>query len=312
MLTIIRKELADNFTGIRIIILFVLAILVSVYGLRSAYSGMRGIEAPDGFVFLGLFTAPGIIFQLSMVDLLAVFVIPLTGILLGFDAINSERTRGTMSRLMAQPIYRDNVINAKFIAGMFTIVIMMGTIVLLVSGFGLRMIGLPPTGEEVSRLVFYFIFSIIYAGFWMALSMLFSITFKGVPGSILTSICLWLFFSVFILFIAPLIADSVAPISAQPTFIEAARNAELYQTISRFSPTGLFSQTTGFLLLPYNEANVYQIFAGPAGNYWYGTPLPLSQSLLQIWPQLTSIVGVTAVVFGLSYVLFMRQEIRST
>jgi ABC-2 type transport system permease protein len=41
------------------------------------------------------------------------------------------------------------------------------------------------------------------------------------------------------------------------------------------------------------------------------SPLPLGQSLLLIWPHVTGLIAATAVCFGLAYVLFMRQEIRS-
>ena len=41
---------------------------------------------------------------------------------LGFDAVNSEHNRRTLSRILSQPIYRDALLFGKFIAGLFTIV----------------------------------------------------------------------------------------------------------------------------------------------------------------------------------------------
>ena len=41
------------------------------------------------------------------------------------------------------------------------------------------------------------------------------------------------------------------------------------------------------------------------------SPLPLGQSLLVIWPQLTGLIAVTILCFALSYIIFMRREIRS-
>lgn len=311
MITIIQKELADYFTSVRFIILLALAILISAYGLYSAQTGIRSLDLPSGFVFMGLFTTPGMIFDWSMVTLLAIVVIPLIGILLGFDAINSERTSGTLSRLIAQPIYRDNVINAKFIAGISAIVIIMGTIILIVAGYGLRMIGVAPTAEEISRLVFYFIFAVIYGGFWLALAMLFSLAFRNTAGSILTTIGLWLFFAIFIMFLVPLIANNIVPITSTSTFGEVARNYELQETISRFSPAGLFTEASMILVAPSYGANIFTIVSS-VGNYYLANPLSLSQSLLLIWPQLTSLIALTAAVFGINYVVFMRQEIRST
>jgi ABC-2 type transport system permease protein len=40
-------------------------------------------------------------------------------------------------------------------------------------------------------------------------------------------------------------------------------------------------------------------------------PLPLTQSILVVWPYITSLVAITLVCFGFSYAVFMRQEIRS-
>jgi ABC-2 type transport system permease protein len=41
------------------------------------------------------------------------------------------------------------------------------------------------------------------------------------------------------------------------------------------------------------------------------SPLPLGQSLLVAWPQLTGLIAATVVCFALSYILFMRREVRS-
>jgi ABC-2 type transport system permease protein len=40
-------------------------------------------------------------------------------------------------------------------------------------------------------------------------------------------------------------------------------------------------------------------------------PLSLGQCLLMVWPHLVSIVALTAVCFAVSYVKFMREEIRA-
>ena len=39
---------------------------------------------------------------------------PLLGIAFAFDAVNGERSNGTLPRLISQPIYRDDIINGKF------------------------------------------------------------------------------------------------------------------------------------------------------------------------------------------------------
>ena len=94
-----------------------------------------------------------------MVQFVAFFG-PLIGLVLGFDAINRERAHGTLIKLISQPIYRDAVINGKFLAGLTTITILLVSIVLAISGFGLMLLGIVPGIEEVLRLVVYLIISI--------------------------------------------------------------------------------------------------------------------------------------------------------
>ncbi len=309
MRAILRKELADYFTSIRFIILFALVFFASAAGLFAAHQGIREANLPEGFVFLGLFTSSGEVMP-SLVFFISVFV-PIIGIILGFDAINSERSAGTLSRIMAQPIYRDNVINGKFLAGMVTLSIMVGITLLLVSGYGLRMIGVPPTAEEIIRLFIYFVLTIVYGAFWMGLAILFSVILRRVAASLLISIAIWLYFGFFMLMIAPTIANAVAPISQGSTEAEFIKNAEIKQMAMLFSPNTLFSNATRVLLLPVAIGSLGIITTSQVA-YMLPNPLSLGQSLILIWPYLTSLVGLSVICFAISYVLFMRQEIRAT
>ena len=309
MITIIRKELTDYFTSVRCIVLFILVLLLSAAALYSVQQGIRAVNLPSGFIFLGLYTTRGEVLP-PLVSLIAL-IVPIIAIILGFDAINSERSNGTLSRILSQPIFRDNVINGKFLAGLITLSIMIAAVILIVFGYGMRLIGVTPTSEEAIRLFLYFIFAIIYGAFWLGLAMLFSVLLRRIATSLLSSIAVWLFFSFFILMIAPAIANTLAPTA--DGYIEAlVRNAELQQMILRFSPTTLFSEATTSLLLPTLGANWWTIELSPARSYMLLNPLSLDQSILLIWPQLTTLVSITLICFAISYVAFMRQEIRAT
>lgn len=309
MVTILRKELADYFTSVRFAVLFVLTILASAGALYAAFQGIRGAQLPQGFVFLGLFTTSGEIMP-SLVSMI-ILLVPIIGIAFGFDAINSERSGGTLSRLLGQPIYRDNVINGKFLAGVITLAIMVGATILIVGGYGLRLIGVTPTSEEAFRLFFYYIFTIVFGGFWIALAMLFSVLFRRMASSLLTTIGIWLFFAIFIMLIAPAIANGLVPVTDQSPVDVQVRNAELTQMITRISPTTLFSEAAAALLMPMVVGTLGVVTSAQV-QYMLPNPLSLNQSLLLIWPQLTSLIGLSAIVFAASYILFMRQEIRST
>jgi len=294
MATIFRKELADFFTSIRVFILFLLVIGASAAGLFASYQGIRGISTESGFVFLKLFTTSGTAIP-SLTTFIALFV-PIIGIALGFDAVNSERSNGTLSRILSQPIYRDNVINAKFLAGIATLFIMVFTTILLVAGFGLRMIGVPPNAEEIIRLFLYLLLTTVYGSFWMGLAILFSVSLRRIATSLLSSLAVWLFFG---FFWVSLIVPAVA------------KTTEASLMLQRLSPHTLFGEATTVLLLPiWRGAGL--LTAGEQLQYMILNPLSLGQSLLVVWPHITGLIGVTAICFAISYVLFMRQEIRAT
>jgi ABC-2 type transport system permease protein len=286
-----------------------LVIVVSVTGLVAASQGIRSANLPEGIVFLGLFTTSGTAIPIPSLSYLVSLLIPIIGIALGFDAINSERASGTLSRVLAQPVFRDSVINGKFLAGVVTLAIMVGTMLLVVSGYGLSMIGVPPTPEEIIRLFLYFIVTIFYGAFWMGLALLFSIVFRRVAASLLFSLALWLFFSIFIMLLAPAIANALAP-TADGTSAEVVRNYELQRTIMLFSPNHLFQEATTVLLVPL--VRTFGVVTSSVQPYWLANPLSLGQSILVVWPHLTGLISLSAVCFAASYILFMRQEIRAT
>lgn len=309
MFAIVRKELADYVTSVRFIASFLLVIVVSVTGLVAASQGIRAANLPEGIVFLGLFTTAGTTIPVPSLTYLVALLVPIIGIAMGFDAINSERAGGTLSRVLAQPVFRDSVINGKFLAGVVALAIMIGTMLLLVAGYGLSMIGVPPTPEEIIRLFAYFAMTIVYGAFWMGLAILFSIIFRRVAASLLFSLALWMFFSIFILLIAPGIANVLIP-TADGAQAELIRNVELQRMITRFSPNILFQEATTVLLVPLVRS-LGMVSASQAA-YMVPNPLSLGQSLLLIWPHITSLISLSAVCFAASYILFMRQEIRAT
>ena len=186
--TIIKKELADHFSSYRFTIIFALIAMLSLIiaymvGL-NIIDELAGIAKPR-FIFLMLFTSSGGLF--SLVQFVAFFG-PLVGLVLGFDTINRERSQGTLSKLLSQPIYRDVVINGKFLAGVVMISVMMVSIVMVITGLGLIVLGIIPGLEEIWRIMIYLIISIIYISFWLGVAILFSILFHSTATSALAAL----------------------------------------------------------------------------------------------------------------------------
>jgi len=314
MITVFRKELADHFTSWRFLILFALVLLITVFAIYGAFESIREVVTGSSkFVFLALFTTSGKTLPLSFLALVALLV-PIVGIALGFDAINSEKNSGTLSRLLSQPIYRDAVINGKFLAGVVTIAVMLTSIVILVAGIGLSMIGVPPTSEEAIRLLAFLLVGIVYGAFWLGLAILFSVFFRRVATSALASIAVWIVLWIFIGLLAGVIANALVPVDQASGLEELVRNAEINIAVSRLSPITLFSEAMVVLLVPGGRtaAQIIQIQTSPASAWMIHNPLSLGQSLLMVWPHLVGLIALTAVCFAISYIKFMREEIRST
>src|SRR5204862_6051336 len=87
------------------------------------------------------------------------FIVPVLGIAFGFDAVSGERAEGTLPRLVSQPIYRDDVINGKFAAGLAVIGLILIAVTLLVAGVTIIRLGITPTAEDVVRLVVWLVVS---------------------------------------------------------------------------------------------------------------------------------------------------------
>jgi ABC-2 type transport system permease protein len=306
------KELADHFSSRRFVILF---LLVLVAGLGASYVAAQSIREELGratdssaSVFLMLFTASS--GALPAFTTFIGFLGPLVGLALGFDAINGEQARGTLSRLLAQPIYRDAVINGKFLAGLATIAVMLVSITLLAAGLGLPLVGQPPGLGDLARLVLFLVVSVIYVAFWMAASILFSILFRQTATAALAGIALWIVCAFFVGMLAGVVANLVAPLGQDPTAAQVLRNDEILRALARISPTRLYSEATGILMNPSRNMLGELVLASEVRGM-VPSPLPVGQSLLLVWPQVTGLIALTCVLFAGSYIRFMRQEIRA-
>ncbi|MEI7615772.1 MAG: ABC transporter permease subunit, partial [Actinomycetota bacterium] len=305
VLTIYRKELADYFSSKKFLILLALVYLT---GLTSIYASIQNIRSAaqsstDVFVFLKLFTTSGDVLP-SFLFFLS-FFIPIIGIVFGFDAINTERSSKNLSRLLSQPIYRDSIINGKFLAGITTMAIIIGSMIMIIAGIGLRVIGVPPNSEEILRILIFMFMCICYGTFWMALSMLFSVILDKTATSILTSIAIWIFFFFFVQIIASAVANAIAPVNESATLATQIKNFNIDLGIKRFSPSYLFTEAITILLVPSGSQFILRAVTTTDISKMILNPLSLGQSLVQVWPQIVAITALAIICFSISYIVFI-------
>ncbi len=302
---VLTKEMADHLTGARVLILEVLVLLTAV---GTIYTALKSIKPTDDnqFLYLKLFTTaqdplPSFIFFLAI-------LVPLIAIALSFDSINGEFNRRTLSRILAQPVYRDALLLGKFLGGLLTLSMVFSAIWLLIFGVGIFRLGVPPTAEETGRALWFLLGTIFYGGIWMALAMLFSTTFRSSATAALASISVWAFFMFFWNIVVGLLTPLLGP-QQIASLADLVASSQTQLLLSRFSPLTLYADIATILLEPTER---FLGFVLPVQlDRAIKAPLPLGQSLLVIWPQLTGLIAATILLFALCYVLFQRQEVRA-
>lgn len=308
--TVFVKELADHVSSIRMLMLELLIVSTALAALYEAIGRLRQTTAEDPFLLLRLFTVD----QAPLPSFVAIlgFLIPLMAIGLGFDAVNGEHNRRTLSRILAQPIYRDALLMGKFLAALATIGISLAALWLLVIGLGLLFLGVPPGGEEIARSLVFLIVAIFYAGVWLSLAMLLSTVFRSAATAALVSLGIWLFLTVLWPMLAPAVAQAIAP--ADPRYLLLGLNdpatAVWTQELQRLSPNDLFGEAMLAVLSPTTRT-LGPVFLEQLRGAVMGAPLPFGESIMIAWPQTVGLIAGTIILFAFSYVLFQRQEVRA-
>ena len=308
--TVLLKELADHFDSARMLLLALLMVLAAAVPFYSAVEQLRTTTSEDPFLLLKLFN-PGQ--TLSVMQILG-FVIPVMAIGLGFDAVNGEHNRRTLSRILAQPIYRDALLAGKFLAAIVVLAVNLTCLWLLVVGFGVFFLGVPPSGDEFMRSLVFLVIAVAYAGVWLCLAMMFSVLFRSPATAALLALGVWLFMTLLWPMISPFIAVLMSPpdIRYQLLGLLDPQTGAWQQALSRVSPYLLFEEATRTILTPTTPS------LGPLLDQIrqlrgevVGAALPLRESLAIAWPQAVGLIAGAIVLFVATYVAFQRQEVRA-
>jgi ABC-2 type transport system permease protein len=291
-----------------------LTVLFAAVPLYGAIGQLSVTTGEDRFILLKLFNPGGQ--DLSLV-LMLTFVLPLVAIGLGFDAINGEHNRRTLSRILAQPIYRDALLVGKFCAGLTVLALNLLCLWLLVVGLELFWVGIPPSLEEFARSLIFVLIATVYAGVWLAMAMLLSVLFRSPATAALLSLGVWLFMTLLWPMVARVLAATIAP----PRLLVDLLTGRLLpdpvtegweQTLARMTPNQLFHDSVSAILSPTTRSlgpvlDQLRQLQGAIGS----APLPLQESLLIAWPLVVGLIASAIVLFVATYVVFQRQEVRA-
>jgi ABC-2 type transport system permease protein len=143
--------------------------------------------------------------------------------------------------------------------------------------------------------------------------MLCSVLLRSAATSALAALGLWLLVSVVWPLLVQFITAAIYP--PDPAMLlfgggPSLQALELQQALARLSPSTLFGESVLGLLHPSTRV-LGPILMSQLEGAVPGRPLPLLQSVLLIWPQITALVGATILLFAIAYVGFQRQEVRA-
>jgi ABC-2 type transport system permease protein len=315
--TIAGKELTDHIVSWRFIILLAVITLVSFLPIvftSGDFSSQATAASQDPRLFLLMFTFKSQTLGNFTMVVLVGLILPIVGIAFGFDGVNSERSQGTLSRLLAQPVHRDDVINGKFAAGIAVVAVMMVTLILLVTALGILRLGIIPTAEQIARIVIWLLVTVLYASFWLAFALLLSVTIRSTATAALVGFGVWFGTTLIGSIILPIVAGFLFPIDATASIAAQASANGAQNLIQRLSPAQLYQDINRAVLDPL----VNSLFIGNSGQFNSANDpraipslLTIDQSVLLVMPQILVLVAMTVALFALAYVLFLRQEVRA-
>lgn len=321
-----RKQLEDTFSSRKFLLILGLFLALS---LGSVYLGVQEYNQQMDRIEGGNFHGD-IPEEPSLIDVFDTMVslnLPLASgvlaLLLSYDSVSREREEGTIELLLSYPVYRDEVINGKFIAGLFTVSIALLIAFILASGLAIYMTGKLPTLEQIYRLMFLWQGSVVYMAFFFGLGTLFSTVFRSSWRSLIAGMSVLLFFlaTPFITgiaanFVYPMDTDSTQTDAVQPRqgvsgeyHVQDSSDDRMEQReqirqsrenfrnqVSKLSPSTSYRRFTSIMLGTY-----YENENGLKPSIW--------EALSSGIGYLIFLLSETMLVFTSSYTFFMRQDL---
>jgi len=229
-LIIARKEVRTAFRHrlfLTITALFLLLSILSVYiGSVTKRAEMRIYdETVASLTAQGVTSLPQApeIHTLTILSNLTEYVAIVGAILavvLGYNALISEKESGGLKLLLSRPLFRDQLLTGKLLGNSAVIALLLG----LVFVFNLVLLvaigGIVPTLGEVTRLLTLVVLAFVYMLIFLSISMLLSIRMNNSANVFLLSLVIWIVLS----FVIPQMAQTQMANSSVVNSISGAIN----------------------------------------------------------------------------------------
>jgi len=301
----------------------------SIQGLRDQLNALTNPPMPS---VLEVFNSMVIFFT---------FLGMILGAAMGFDQISKERDEGTLKFLVSSPIYRDAIINGKAIGAIATLAVALAAAFLLAIAI-VMVRGVVPGLDDMLRIAAFFVAALLYCTVFFAIAMMTSTLTKSTSMSVICTVglvVLLIVFSIVALIVSGFIAQAIVgpapPIdygsllnsstgSANVSYIVSnseymnyttrlvAMEFQISDAITTMSPVNDFGGLMGMGLGGIGNAILSKT---PVQSFSLTMATPTRQvslldSLASVWVKIFVLIVEMVVAFAVSYVAFMRMDVR--
>ena len=341
-LIIAEKEFRDHLSSKRFLVIFTVLLLLIVYGVytgmnaydqelgqyKSLQSGESQISDQNNISALqiqiqhaealgdnntaqtlkeklGSLTSPvmpSILEVFNSIIIIFTFLGMTLGASMGFDQISREREEGSIKFLAASPLYRDSIINGKTLGAIATLAIALAAAFLVMIAVVMFM-GVIPGLDDLLRILIFYIMAVLYCSVFLSIAMTMSVITKSTSMSVICTIGIiaaLLLFSVLGTALSSVIADQLS-----------TNEYQVSDTISAISPINDFGGTLWPGTGGIGQAILNKTSAPQGVSTSQSAPeLSLFDSLASVWVNILVLVVEIIIAFAISYVVFMRMDIR--
>ncbi|CAD5244281.1 ABC transporter permease [Thermococcus camini] len=298
------KELYTSVKSKRFIVIMGLYLLIfglAVYGIKDylIQMGVPGVESNE----FGLWGTTGEVYMtplamLFMINMMIITVIgAVLGAALGSDAINREVETGTAKVLLGHPVYRDEVINGKFL-GMGALIVLTNLVVYVAIIAVMLILGIPVDGDSLLRGFLAILATMLYTLVFLSIGVLFSTLFKKPETSMLATVGLAIFLTVFYGIVVEIVAPKLA--GPEPPWGTSAH--EVWR-----ETVNTWMARLHFLNPAHHYAQLVQYIFG--GDRFLNYYLPLGDSFTYGFNNLAILLVMLFLPFAFAYVRFMTSDI---
>jgi ABC-2 type transport system permease protein len=264
------------------------------------------------------------------------------GISMGFDQLTKEKESGSLKSVLSAPVYRDSLINGKAIGSMASLAVAIGITFLVMIAIML-FYGVVPGPDDLLRIGLFFIASVIYCAAFFAIATLTSTVSRNSAMAVILAVAIvfaYIIVAVGSSMISSFAADSIVgspPVYQPPAGYNGTGDNGANASAPYYDPMDDYNIKRDVLQLQIQDdlnaisplydftgmgsvypgvgqallsREVYYSVSDPAFDPYSRAQVSILDSLSYIWVKLLALIVETIVAFALSYVVFLRMDVR--